>query len=99
MKNRLFTNMDLCFDFLRVGMSVTDVEGPVTGLEIVLMTGTMVTEDLAEDQDHLGKEGNSVQKIVFCLIEKQIIERRHEKTCLCHMRTTKVQISLHIRTV
>ena len=24
-------------------------------------------------------------------------EPRHEKTCFCHMRTTKVQISLHIR--
>ena len=23
----------------------------------------------------------------------------HEKTCFCHMRTTKVQISLHLRTV
>ena len=23
----------------------------------------------------------------------------HEKTCLCHMRTTKVQVSLHICTV
>ena len=28
-----------------------------------------------------------------------IIEPRHEKTCLCHMRTTKVQISLRIRAV
>ena len=26
-------------------------------------------------------------------------EPRHEKTCLCHMRTTKAQISLHIYTV
>ena len=28
-----------------------------------------------------------------------IIEPRHEKTCLSHMRTTKVQISLGIRAV
>ena len=26
-------------------------------------------------------------------------ESRHEKTCLCHMRTTKAQISLRIRAV
>ena len=26
-----------------------------------------------------------------------IIEPRHKKTCLCHMRTTKAQISLRIR--
>ena len=26
-------------------------------------------------------------------------EQRHEKTCLCHMRTTKAQISLHIHAV
>ena len=28
-----------------------------------------------------------------------IIEPRHEKPCLCHMRTTKGQISLRIRAV
>ena len=28
-----------------------------------------------------------------------IIEPHHEKTCLCHMRTTKAQISLRIRAV
>ena len=27
------------------------------------------------------------------------IEPHHEKTCLCHMRTTKAQISLRIRAV
>ena len=26
-------------------------------------------------------------------------EPRHEKTCFCHMRTTKAQISMHIRAV
>ena len=29
--------------------------------------------------------------------EKRWKEPRHEKTCLCHMWTTKVQVSLHIR--
>ena len=28
-----------------------------------------------------------------------LYEPRREKTCLCHMQTTKVQISLHIRAV
>ena len=27
----------------------------------------------------------------------EIFEPRHDKTCLCHMRTTKMQMSLHIR--
>ena len=31
--------------------------------------------------------------------DNYIIEPRHEKTCLCHMRTTKAQISLRIRAV
>ena len=30
---------------------------------------------------------------------RQFNETRHEKTCFCHMRTTKVQISLRIRAV
>ena len=30
---------------------------------------------------------------------KYTYEPRHEKTCLCHMRTTKVQISVRIRAV
>ena len=29
----------------------------------------------------------------------KLFEPRHEKTCLCHMRTTKAQISLRIRGV
>ena len=33
------------------------------------------------------------------LEEIWLYETRHEKTCLCHMRTTKGQISLHIRAV
>ena len=32
----------------------------------------------------------------FCLSMQRL---QHEKTCLCHMRTTKVQISLRICTV
>ena len=28
-----------------------------------------------------------------------VYEPRHEKTCLCHMRTTKAQISLRIRSL
>ena len=28
-----------------------------------------------------------------------VFERRHEKTCFCHMRTTKAQINLRIRAV
>ena len=28
-----------------------------------------------------------------------VTEPRHEKTCLCHMRITKVQISLRIRSL
>ena len=32
-------------------------------------------------------------------IYNTINEPRHEKTCYCHMRTTKAQISLHIRAV
>ena len=37
----------------------------------------------------------SVSECVLC----HIYEARHEKTCLCHMRTTKVQINLSIRAV
>ena len=40
-------------------MSVTDVGGLVTGREIVLMIETMVTDDQAEGQGHLGEGGNS----------------------------------------
>ena len=29
------------------------------------------------------------------MINHNVIEPRHEKTSLCHMRTTKAQISLH----
>ena len=29
----------------------------------------------------------------------RLFEPRHEKSCLCHVRTTKVQISLRIRAV
>ena len=49
--------------------------------------------------------------LYFCVLAKKIlgllnlrfeqygftIWARHEKTCLCHLRTTKAQISLHIR--
>ena len=34
-----------------------------------------------------------------CGLTKVLKEPRQEKTCLCHMRTTKAQISLHIRAV
>ena len=34
----------------------------------------------------------------YCVLQLSfIIEPRHEKTCFCHMRTTKAQISLRIR--
>ena len=35
----------------------------------------------------------------FFLRTKRWFEPRHEKTCLCHMRTTKAQFSLRIRAV
>ena len=44
----------------------------------------------------------SVSQIKVTVSEKEsfrITEPRHEKTCLCHMRTTKAQISLRIRAV
>ena len=33
------------------------------------------------------------------VIYTDVHELRHEKTCLCHMRTTKAQISLRVRAV
>ena len=35
----------------------------------------------------------------LCLQALDTFEPCHEKTCLCHMRTTKMQISLRIRAV
>ena len=40
-------------------------------------------------------------QMLFCLklinsLSGKIFESRHEKTCLCPMQTTKVQIRLHI---
>ena len=34
---------------------------------------------------------------IYLYLYVQITEPHHEKTCLCHMRTTKAQISLCIR--
>ena len=37
-------------------------------------------------------------RVLFFFIDAEYtFEPRHEKTCLCHMRTTKAQISLRIR--
>ena len=36
---------------------------------------------------------------IWIQILRILIEPRHEKTCFCHMRTTKAQISLRIRAV
>ena len=47
-----------------------------------------------------GKELSSrLSLCVVLLYACLIIEPRHEKTCLCYMRTTKAQISLRIRAV
>ena len=35
----------------------------------------------------------------FSSAKKSIFEPRHKKTCICHMRTTKAQISMRIRAV
>ena len=37
--------------------------------------------------------------ICSIVLEFAVFETRHDKTCFCHMRTTKEQISLHIRAV
>ena len=42
---------------------------------------------------------NQSQSRSFAEILKWIIEQCHEKTSLCHIRTTKVQINLRIRAV
>ena len=42
---------------------------------------------------------SAVRHSVHSLELQRSYEPRHEKTCLCYMRTTKVQISLRIRTV
>ena len=39
------------------------------------------------------------KQITTSLDASNAVEPRHEKTCLCYMRTTKAQISLHIRAV
>ena len=39
------------------------------------------------------------QVILLVLLCSGLYKPHHEKTCLCHMRTTKVHISLRIRTV
>ena len=41
---------------------------------------------------------SSLLSFLFTLLS-ELFEPRHEKTCLCHMRTTKAQISLRIRAV
>ena len=38
----------------------------------------------------------NTSKIFFVIIQLNKNEPRHEKTCLCHMLTTKAQISLRI---
>ena len=40
-----------------------------------------------------------IYALVFISFTIVIIEPRHKKTCLCHKRTTKAQISLRIREV
>ena len=42
---------------------------------------------------------NGLRMVRFILSFTVLNEPRHEKTCLCHMRTTKAQISLRIRPV
>ena len=51
-----------------------------------------------EMEDELRKEIASLKAIIRDL-EGRLGNPCHEKTCLCHMRTTKAQISLHIHTV
>ena len=36
---------------------------------------------------------------IIAVIILKFVQGGFEKTCFCHMRTTKVQISLHIRAV
>ena len=47
------------------------------------------------------KQGYVLAPTLFSLMFSAMLtyEPRHEKTCLCHMRTTKAQISLCIRAV
>ena len=50
---------------------------------------------LSENLDHYC----SMFVIFANMFENLMYEPRHEKTCLCHMWTTKAQISLHFRAV
>ena len=67
------------------------------------MNTTDAEGDLPMDQDiqvhKIPSEADFL--IAYSVVPGKLVpnEPRHEKTCFCHMWTTKAQISLHIRAV
>ena len=57
--------------------------------------------EYARNMFELHKKVNPAEVIVGWYADKDnmLLSQRHEKTCLCHMQTTKAQISLRIRAV
>ena len=51
------------------------------------------------DPDQIARSGSTLFAIPSASFRHKPYEPHHEKTCFCHMRTTKLQFSLRIRAV
>ena len=96
---------NLTVDLFGYSVNLLELGGRSEGLEFFMESffgpNGYFSENLPDDETVDISKSKSLHPTKIRKLDSRVrsYEPHHEKTCLCHMRTTKMQISLHIRTV